>query len=126
METAEERRRNIRVAFRTSVSVTETGEGGRTVTADNEGTRDISLKGLYVLTSEPFPAGTECQVNLRLTGDSSDLHLNILGTVVRADKTGMAIQFKSMDVDALIHLKNILYYNSGDPERIDAELAGNG
>jgi len=125
LKNAEERRRNVRVIFRTSVSVTETGEGARTVSVEKEGTRDISLQGLYVLTSEPFPAGTECMVNLRLTGSSSDLQLDILGTVVRTDDTGMAIKFESMDIDALIHLKNILYYNSGDPERIDAELSGN-
>lgn len=125
MDSGEERRRNLRVTFRSSVTVTDLGkEGGRTVSAGSDATRDISLKGLYVVTAEPLPAGTPCLISLRLVGDSSDLQLKIQGTVIRTDGTGMAVIFDSMDIDALIHLKNILYYNSGDPERIDAELSG--
>ncbi len=120
-----ERRRNVRVIFRSSVSVTEVDEAGRkgrTVASDE--TRDISLKGVYVPTDEPLDPGTGCLVELRLMGESSELILRIQGQVVRTDDSGMAITFSRMDIDALIHLKNILYYNSGDPERIDAELSG--
>ena len=118
----EERRKNIRVIFRTSVSIAEAGDNGRII--ESEDTRDISLKGIYVLASSPLPAGTQCNVILRLSGSSSELSLMIDGEVVRNDSEGMAIRFRQMDIDALIHLKNILYYNSGDTDRVDAELAG--
>ncbi len=125
MVSQRERRRNVRVIFRSSVSVTEVdgaGRKGRTVASDE--TRDISLKGVYVPTEEPLEPGIECLVELRLMGESSELTLRIQGQVVRTDDSGMAVTFSKMDIDALIHLKNILYYNSGDPERIDAELSG--
>ncbi len=116
-----ERRRNLRVLFNASTRVTAVG-GEKTVSADD--TRDISLKGLYVVTHSVIPAGTECLVELVLSGESTDLKLRIQGEVVRTDEEGMGIRFNSMDIDALIHLKNILYYNSGDPDRIDREFAG--
>jgi len=124
MDKGEERRSNFRVAFRVAVSVIEKGGSGRTISADCEGTRDISLKGLYIMTPEPLSPGTECLIELRPAGDSGDPRLHIQGKVVRTDHKGMAVAFSGMELDALIYLKNILYYNSGDPERIDAELSG--
>ncbi len=125
MVSQRERRKNVRVIFRSSVSVTEVDEAGRKGrTVVSEETRDISLKGVYVPTDEPLDPGTECLVELRLLGESSELILRMHGQVVRTDDSGMAVTFSRMDIDALIHLKNILYYNSGDPERIDAELSG--
>ncbi len=117
-----DRRKNIRVVFNVSADVTESGSQGRKIHCED--TRDISLKGAYLLTNEPFPDGTECAIDLLLEGSSSKLTLHIKGKVVRSDNDGMAVNFTDMDVDSLIHLKNILYYNSGDPDRIDAELAG--
>jgi hypothetical protein len=48
--------------------------------------------------------------------------LRITALVARADGERMAVQFQEMDLDSIFHLKNILYYNSGDPDRIDREL----
>lgn len=117
-----ERRRNIRVFFNAAARVTQTEADKRIVISEE--TRDLSLQGVYVLTTSPLTPGTECMVELRLEGSSSDLKIRIRGQVVRVDDQGMGIRFESMDIDALIHLKNILYYNSGDPERIDSEMAG--
>lgn len=117
-----ERRRNLRVFFNASARVSRTGGVDDSISSDE--TRDLSLHGVYVMTSSPFPSGTECRVELQLAGASSDLKIRIDGEVVRVDDEGMGIRFESMDIDALIHLKNILYYNSGDPERIDSEIAG--
>ena len=122
MNPGTERRKNLRVLFNASVCISQIGDQGRRVCSND--TRDISLKGLYVLTRSPFPVRTACRVELKLSGESSDLTLKINGEVVRIDGEGMGIRFTGMDIDALIHLKNILYYNSGEPERIDGELAG--
>ncbi len=122
MFSGDERRRNLRVLFKTRVTVRETGGKGRIITSEE--TRDISLRGLYVHTACPLPVATPCVVELRLAGESSDLKLVIEGEVARNDSSGMGILFRQMEIDCLIHLKNILYYNSGEPERIDNELAG--
>jgi c-di-GMP-binding flagellar brake protein YcgR len=117
-----DRRQNIRVNFSTSVRVREKGENGTEVTSDQ--TRDISLKGLYCVTEEPFPEGTECEIALRLSGESSDLFLFMDAVVARTGDDGMGLKFQSIDIDSFYHLKNILYYNSGSPEVIDREIAG--
>ena len=122
MASGDERRKNLRVVFNAQVTVRETGGEGRIITSEE--TRDIILKGLYVYTSDPLPVATPCVVELRLAGEKSDLKLIIEGEVARNDSSGMGILFRQMEIDCLIHLKNILYYNSGEPERIDNELAG--
>ena len=119
MTERQERRRFLRVPFETELVVRnlETGEEIRSLRS-----KDISLKGIYCFTSHPFPSGTPCSIDLRLTGTSSMLWLHIEGQVVRKDASGMALSFDAMDIDVFIHLKNILYYNSGDPDRIDQEI----
>ncbi|RUM87903.1 MAG: PilZ domain-containing protein [Thermodesulfatator sp.] len=117
---AHERRKNLRVPFETQLFVRNLGNGTE---IKAEGTRDLSMKGLFCFCKTPLPEETPVVVRLVLTGTSSELSLRIEGHVVRREEQGMAIFFDSMDLDAFIHLKNILYFNSGDPERIDKELS---
>ncbi len=121
MENPQERRKNFRVNFKTSVSIRPLHQDVPAIHSDH--TRDISLKGLYCFTEERLPVGTPCEVELRLSGSSSDLKLFMQADVVREDESGLALRFNEIDLDSLIHLKNILYYNSGDPDKIDEELA---
>ena len=114
-----ERRRFSRVPFETRVVVKNLSDGAILRNLDS---RDISMKGMYCFTGRPFEPGTPCGVELQLTGTSSELWLRIEGKVARKDKCGMAVVFDSMDLDAFIHLKNVLYYNSGDPESIEREI----
>ena len=44
------------------------------------------------------------------------------GEVVRVDPGGLALHFTEIDADSFYHLKNIIYYNSKDPDLIDLEL----
>ncbi|MBW2163407.1 MAG: PilZ domain-containing protein [Deltaproteobacteria bacterium] len=37
---------------------------------------------------------------------------------------GTPIKFEEMDLDSFLFLKNILSYNTGDPEKIEKELTG--
>ena len=119
IEDNQERRRFLRVPFETSVTVKSLSSGK---VLRGLASKDISMKGIYCFTDEPFEKDSPCTVELQLTGTSSELWLRIDGKVVRTDSTGMAIIFDSMDLDAFIHLKNILYYNSGEPDRIDQEI----
>ncbi len=117
---AYERRKNLRVPFETEITVRSLGNGTE---IKAEGTRDISMKGVYCTCTNPLPQDTPVVIYIVLTGTSSELKLRIEGRVVRAEEGGMAIFFDAMDIDAFIHLKNILYFNSGDPERIDREIS---
>jgi hypothetical protein len=118
MEEPRERRKNIRVPFRASVFI-------RPVAQDNEPivcyeTRDLSLKGLYFLSERTLPRGTRCEVELRLS--KPDISICAAGEVVRSDENGIGISFSEMDIDSFSYLRNLLYYNTGDTERIDREI----
>jgi tRNA 2-thiocytidine biosynthesis protein TtcA len=113
----EEQRRRTRVNFQTEADV---AAGERRLTGLT--TRDLSLKGLFVVSDETFPEQTPVSVILRLTGSTSDLALNMDGRVVRTTAEGMAIDFVEIDLDSFFHLRNIVQLNTGEPAEIDEEL----
>ena len=114
-----DKRRNVRVPFETRVTVTPE-QGGGAVTSTK--TKDISLKGIYCYSDETFPEGTRCHIRLELRGAGVGLDIEMKGHVVRRDAEGMALFFDEIDIESFSHLKNVLYYNTGDPERIDTEI----
>ena len=86
-------------------------------------TADLSLKGVFVLGVTGHKIGETCQVSLRLVGSTSHLVLKMKGTVVRVEEDGVALHFYEMDLDSFFHLKNILYYNSENPDALNDELS---
>ncbi|HIJ89711.1 MAG: PilZ domain-containing protein [Desulfobulbaceae bacterium] len=86
-------------------------------------TADLSLKGVFVLGVTGHKIGEKCLVSLRLVGSTSHLTLKMKGTVVRVEEDGLALHFYEMDLDSFFHLKNILYYNSEDPDALDEEFS---
>lgn len=108
-----ERRKNVRVAFQTTVSLRF---------ADGEyahcQTRDLSLKGIFIPGIVDREPGEKCHVAIFLSGASSELKINMTGDVVRKTEDGIGIHFDEMDIDSFFHLKNIVYYNSDHPDQI--------
>jgi len=58
-------------------------------------TRDISIRGLYAKIDFGFPVGTECQVEIVLTGQTSELTIKLEGVIVRREDGGCGVIFKS-------------------------------
>lgn len=108
-----ERRKNVRVAFQTTVSLHF---------ADGEyahcQTRDLSLKGIFIPGIVDREPGEKCQVAILLSGTSSELKINMTGEVVRKTEEGIGICFDEIDIDSFFHLKNIVYYNTDHPDQI--------
>jgi len=117
-----EQRKHIRVPFKTVAYLWSLKQDAKEIRCDQ--TRDISLKGLYCYSDIKFSTGTHCELELHLTSTSSKLVLFFKGRVVRTDEKGMGIRFEEMDLDSFLLLKNILNYNTGDPEQIDRKLTG--
>lgn len=113
----ENRRNKTRVPFETQVIV-RTPEAELTSQA---GSRDISLQGLYVETDRDLPEGSRCEVEILLTGASTHLSIRVQGRVARKEAGGLAVAFESIDPDSYYHLRNLLMYNSEDPEIIEQE-----
>jgi len=112
------RRKKTRVDFQTQVSVrTEDAE-----VLSKTHSRNISLRGVYLETEEALPLGTSCEVDILLSGTSSLLSIRVRGKVARQDANGLGIVFESIDPDSYFHLKNLIMYNSHDPEGIEREL----
>jgi hypothetical protein len=105
-----DRRNHERVEFLTSLNVIiDTGDKKLEVKGDS---KDLSLKGIFLITSEKVPVGSLCSVRIFLTGSNDDIELNIQGVVARAEHKGIGINFDSMDIDSFTYLKNIIKYNS--------------
>lgn len=80
--------------------------------------RDLSLNGIFIKADDDIPVGTECMVEISLSGTTESLPLTMQGTVVRKEASGIGISFNSMDIDSYTHLKNLVRYNSEDPDII--------
>ena len=115
----ENRRRKTRVRFETQVILRIKDVE---VTAEAS-SRDISLQGVFLATDAALPQGAPCEVEILLTGSSSRLSIRVRGHVARRDAEGLGIVFESIDPDSYFHLRNLLLYNSSDPEEIENEQA---
>ncbi|MBW2622478.1 MAG: PilZ domain-containing protein [Deltaproteobacteria bacterium] len=116
--TLSENRRRTRVRFNTLATLI-----GPEGTLTRLVTSDISLNSLHVESEVIWDPGTRMEILLHLTGASSNLSLRMEGRVIRAEQEGMAIEFSKIDIDSFFHLRNIISLNSGEPEKIDRELA---
>lgn len=112
------KRRNTRVPFQVIVSLDFPSQSHAACK-----TADLSLKGVFVLGVTGHLPGEHCLVSLGLAGSTDQLSLKMKGTVVRVTADGLGLHFYEMDLDSFAHLKNILYYNSPDPDTLDEELA---
>jgi len=103
-----ERREAERVRFESRVSI-KTEEETIGATADS---RNISLKGMYVIPEKKLPLKTPCTLDITLTGNTSKMTITIPGKVCRHDEKGMGIAFTDMKVDNFVHIKNLIKLHS--------------
>lgn len=111
-----DKRRNTRVPFNIESVVKYQGKSvkGEVV--------NLSLTGMLFKSSEEIPVNTALDIVFFLTGTTSRLTINLKGEAVRVDKRGTAIEFKEIDIDSFIHLKNIVAYNEGNEDKIMEEF----
>ncbi len=111
-----EKRANSRVAFQANATINADGRmvEGAVV--------DLSLKGMFCQTAETLPVGTKVKVTVVLSGSSTELDIELAGAVVRSVDEGIAVWFAEMELDAFVHLRNVVSYNAGDPDAIMAEF----
>lgn len=108
------RRSKIRVDFQTQIVVT-INDSAIQMDADS---KNLSLKGIFVETMEDVPVDSRCRVQVFLVGTTEPKPLIMDGTVVRKEPKGVGIAFDSMDLDSYTELKNIVRYNTTDPDEI--------
>ena len=113
MSISEERRRSIRVSFETYIDISCNGKQ-----FTNCKTANLSTKGVLILGVSNLNIKDECDLVLHLSG-GQDLKLSMIGIVQRVCENSVGVQFLETDIDSFTHLKNIIYYNSEDPDIIN-------
>ena len=83
---------------------------------------NISLNGILIQTPEKLKTDTDIDIEIGMEGTTSQLTVCVQGRVVRSDENGTAVEFKSIDIDSFVHLKNIIAYNEGNEEKIINEF----
>lgn len=83
---------------------------------------NLSLKGMLVRNAELFPVGTPLAIRIQLAGSTAEVSIRLTGEVIRHQEKDMAIEFKGMDLDSFMLLKNVVVYNSGSEEKILEEF----
>ncbi|WP_456387597.1 PilZ domain-containing protein [Desulfolithobacter sp.] len=100
----EERRQAARVHFESRLRIRLDGDEIEAIVD----TRNISLKGLYVLSEKKPPVGTRCLMDIDITGPVSRLLCTFTGVICRHDADGMGIKFEEMNPDTFVHLQNFI------------------
>ncbi len=110
MPTSDERRHNTRVSFETVIDLSC---GEKKFTGCE--TENLSTKGVLIHDITDLQLDDQCDLSLHLSG-GHNLTLTMKGIVQRITDTGIGIRFTETDLDSFTHLKNIIYYNSENPD----------
>jgi hypothetical protein len=110
----DDRRDNVRVSFHATVDLDCDGQKYTGCETEN-----LSTKGVLVLGISDRSEGDTCDMALHLSGTREDISLTMQGEVVRLEEDGVGIHFTEIDLDSYTHLRNIIYYNSDDPDSLD-------
>ena len=81
--------------------------------------KDISLKGAFLIDDGSLPVGSACELHLPL---APGMRIVIDGVIVRAKTGGVAMEFQSMDDMSFSMLRRLVQLNSQDPDVIDREM----
>ncbi|MBW2107645.1 MAG: PilZ domain-containing protein [Deltaproteobacteria bacterium] len=113
----EEKRRFTRVPFKMEAEVRVGDMVYRSAEISN-----LSVGGCLLPICGDLQVGTQCRVKISLGGAGQDVAVVAEGLVVRIQRDAVAIKFTSVDPDSLFHLRNIIRYNSADPDAVDREI----
>jgi len=85
--------------------------------------KNVSLSGVCLTTTEPFPIGASCHVALLLEGSETPQRCDLDGTIVRNGSGEVGIVFSEVvGIESFEHLHNLLLYNATEPQRIAEEF----
>jgi hypothetical protein len=77
---------------------------------------NLSMKGIFISTNEVVPSDILLEISIVLSGTSSLLSIKAKGFALRQTDTGVAIEFREMDIDSFVHLRNVVALNSDDAD----------
>jgi orotate phosphoribosyltransferase len=85
--------------------------------------KNLSLGGAYIENLTNYPYLRETVEIAFYLENANNVVISIKGEVVRVEEgRGFAVKFVEIDPTSFTHLKNIIYYNSSDPEVAKKEI----
>lgn len=122
MKTKENLREFTRVTIAVEAEVRFAKEGEATVVTGR--TKDLSMKGIFILSEEKLPVGSKCLVSLTPIREPKHFRIEANGRVVRLGEAGMGIEFVEIfGLESYDHLRNVVLYNSShEIEQVEEEL----
>lgn len=112
-----DKRRFTRVPFKMTTKMTV----GDTVFNTDE-ISNLSIGGCLLPFDVPYTEGTPCQVEILLNEEDPEMIVSVDGEIIRQEHGMIAVKFIRIDPDSLFHLRNIIRYNSSDPDQIEEEI----
>jgi c-di-GMP-binding flagellar brake protein YcgR len=87
-------------------------------------TKNISFGGVFVFCNNAagIPVGEEASLTLVLDSRSHRSEIAFRCEIVRTDETGVGVKFISVDINGYQQFKNLMVFNSSDPDVLLAEL----
>ncbi len=113
----EEKRRFSRVVFRTKAQLTVKDRLFSVAEITN-----LSVGGCQLEIDEELAPGTPCSLLIVLNPADRRMNVEVEGEVVRSASGSVSVKFTLIGQEALVHLQNIVRYNSADPDRIEREI----
>jgi hypothetical protein len=112
----QDKRHFSRVGFKVSALL----QGGGKVLKGE--VKDVSLRGMYLVTEELLPEGTPVEITVFLSASEDPVVINVSGVVARLVPGGIGCAFDKMDVESFTHLRSIISYQGGDETKAMAEF----
>ncbi len=104
----------VPIAFDVRIAV-----AGRPI--DGARVKDLSMKGMLVMTGERPPVGTPCEAVISLV--AGEVEIRTSGVVAADNALGFGMEFSTIDgLESYIHLRNLVIFNSPDVEKVEEEF----
>lgn len=86
---------------------------------------NLSMNGMLLKTEERLPVGEPVEIVITLAGTDPEVAVSFSGRVSRQQEDGIGLHFEKVDLDSYTHLKNIIAYNTADPDKVMDEIFSN-
>lgn len=101
-----ESRRFTRVPYQSEVLMNANGHWFRGLS------ENLSLYGIYIKSNERFNVESVVELTISLPESDGvtedDSYIDVNGVIVRQDQDGFGCEFRQVDVDAFLNLKNVI------------------
>ena len=119
---SENPRKELRGFSRVSVAMkVQVTSGKKTIFSPH--LKNVSMSGIFLISAETLPVGSECQVTIFLEARENQERIETRGKVMRVTEEGMAIHFEEIiGPESYHHLRNLVLYNAPNAEKVEKEI----